>query len=325
MNKKHEPLDPNSPLATHHSPLSFQLLMLSAMYENGGNLTHRLLDGHPQMFVYPFESQLGTSLVDDRLSSMFPVKYRWPLFALEATPFQDYKAIIDEECKVRARTSHVSKFRHIPFDFSDDERCDRYCTYANETGRSRAHNVANFFRATFDTWKDYRRTREEIFYVGYSPIIIIDTGKILQDFPEAHLLHVVRNPWSAYADTKKRPVPLSIEDYMLGWTLTQYYALLFREKFPDRVHIVRAEDVMGNSSEVLGTVCEKLGCYSSESLKTASFNGIVLGEVYPWGTIRQATLASNRATAAELSEAEREKIHIHAWQYLDILDYKDFV
>ena len=114
MNKKYEPLDPNSPLSTHHSPLSFQLLMLSAMYENGGNLTHRLLDGHPQMFVYPFESQLGTRLVDDRLSSMFPVKYRWPLFALEATPFQDYKAIIDEECKVRARTSHVSKFPTYP-------------------------------------------------------------------------------------------------------------------------------------------------------------------------------------------------------------------
>ena len=103
------------------------------------------------------------------------------------------------------------------------------------------------------------------------------------------MLHVVRNPWSAYADTKKRPVPLSLENYMLGWTLTQYYALLFRDKFPNRVHIVRAEDVMGSSSEALGTVCEKLGCYFSESLKTASFNGIELGEVYPWGTIRQAT------------------------------------
>ena len=114
------------------------------MYENGGNVTHRLFDGHPQMFVYPFESQLGTKLVVDHLSSMFPVKYRWPVFALDATPLQDYKSIIDEECKVRARTPHVSKFRHIPFDFSDDDRCDRYCTYADETGRSRAHNVTNF-------------------------------------------------------------------------------------------------------------------------------------------------------------------------------------
>ena len=82
----------------------FKLLMIGAMYENGGNTTHRFLDGHPQMFVYPFESQPGTRLINDNLSAMFPVKYRWPLFALDATPEEDYFAIIDEEGKIRART-----------------------------------------------------------------------------------------------------------------------------------------------------------------------------------------------------------------------------
>jgi len=303
----------------------FQLLMLSAMYENGGNTIHRFLDGHPQMFVYPFESQLGTRLVMDHLSSMFPVKYRWPVFALDAAPYQDYKAIIDEECKVRARTPHVSKFRHMPFDFSDDERCELYQDYVNESGRSRANNVAAFFRATFDAWKDYRRTSEEVVYVGYSPIIVVDADKILSDFPHAHVLHVVRNPWSAYADTKKRPVPLSLENYMLGWTVNQYYALLFREEFPDYVHIVRAEDVMGDSLKTLGVICEKLGLESAESLKMPTWNGIELEEVYPWGTIRRATPETNRATAEELSAQERGEIRTRAWQYLEVFDYKSFI
>src|SRR3990172_1040509 len=128
----------------------FRLLMIGAMYENGGNTTHRLLDGHPQLFVYPFESQLGTRLVVDSLSSLFPVKYRWPVFALHATPADDYQAIIDEECKVRSRTPAVSKFRHVPFDFSDDRRRELYIQTVNTTGRSRGDNVAAFFRATFD-------------------------------------------------------------------------------------------------------------------------------------------------------------------------------
>ena len=136
----------------------FRLLMLGAMYENGGNTTHRFLDGHPEMFVYPFESQIGTRLVVDPLSSVFPVKYRWPVFALDATPDEDYHAIIDEECKVRARTPQVSKFRHVAFDFSDDERRDHYRRYVGSSGRTRGGNVAAFFRATFDAWKDYRRT-----------------------------------------------------------------------------------------------------------------------------------------------------------------------
>src|SRR6185312_13403272 len=144
----------------------------------------------------PFESQLGTARVKDALASMFPVKYRWPVFDLEAPPYQDYKAIIDEEAKVRARTPHVSKFRHQPFDFSDDERCRIYQEIIAETGRSRANNVAAFFRATFDAWKDYRRTGQQSVYVGYSPILVVDADKILTEIPDAHFLHVVRNPWS---------------------------------------------------------------------------------------------------------------------------------
>ena len=34
---------------------NFGLFMISAMYENGGNTTHRFLDGHPELYVYPFE------------------------------------------------------------------------------------------------------------------------------------------------------------------------------------------------------------------------------------------------------------------------------
>ena len=304
---------------------NFRLLMLTAMYENGGNMTHRLLDGHPQMRVYPFESQLGTRLVVDHLSSLFPVKYRWPEFALDATPHQDYTAIIDEECKVRARTPHVSKFRHVPFDFSDDERCQIYQRYVSEGGRSRANNVAAFFRATFDAWKNYTQTGEQLIYVGYSPIIVIDTEKILSDFPQAQLLHVVRNPWSAYADTKKRPVPLSLRDYMLGWTVNQHHALLFKETFRDRVHLVRAEDVLEDSFKTLGALCITLGLEPATSLNTPSWNGISLDEIYPWGTIRRPTPQANRSTAEELSRREREEIASRAWQYLDAFDYRSFL
>ncbi|MDZ4763651.1 MAG: sulfotransferase [Chloroflexota bacterium] len=302
-----------------------RLLMLGAMYENGGNTTHRFLDGHPGMFVYPFESQIGTRLVDDQLASMFPVKYRWPVFALDATPQEDYRRIIDEEGKVRSRTPNVSKFRHMPFDMNDDERRDIYVRIIEETGRSRAHNMAAFFKATFEAWKDYKRTGEQQVYVGYSPIIVVDADKILTDMPNAHFLHVVRNPWSAYADTKKRPVPLNLRHYMTGWTLNQYHALYFKEKFPERMHIVRAEDVMADSYGTLGKICTALGLAPAESLRKPTWNGTELEEVYPWGTLRKVTPEQNKATALELSAEEQGAIREYTWQYLDTFDYKHFV
>jgi len=304
--------------------------MIGAMYENGGNTTHRFLDGHPQMCVYPFESQPGTRYVNDMLTSMFPVKYRWPVFTLSATPAEDYRAIIDEECKVRARTPHVSKFRHIPFDFNDDERGRIYTKYVEKSGRSTGANMSAFFRATFDAWKDYHRPKTvngtEPVYVGYSPIITVDADRILNDLPQAHVLHVVRNPWSAFADTSKRPVPLPLDKYLLAWTLNQYYALLYRDKYPGRLHIVRAEDVMRDSRATLGAVCQKLGVDpSADSLATPTWNGQPLKEVYPWGTIRTPTPEANLATAKELTAAQIEEVRLRARPYLDFFDYASFL
>jgi len=304
---------------------SFELLMISAMYENGGNTTHRHLDGHPQLFVYPFESQLGTRHVGGALASLFPLKYRWPAFPLTGTPEADYLAIIDEECKVRIRTPHVSKFRDWPMDLDDDERRDRYVERVRAAGRSRGGNVAAFFQATFDAWHDRRASGRERVYVGYSPIVAVDTADILADLPGAHVLHVVRNPWSAYADTLRRPVPLPLQTYLLGWTLNQYFALLAREAAPERVHIVRFEDLVEDPAAALAPVCAALGIDQDESLSAPTWNGAPLENVAPWGTIREPTPEANLRTALELTAVQREEVRRRAWRYLDELGYTDFL
>jgi Sulfotransferase family len=301
-----------------------KLLMIGAMYENGGNTTHRLLDGHPRLFVYPFESQLGTRNVVDHLASTFPVKYRWPAFTLGASPEQDYRAIIDEEGKVRARTPHVSKFRDHPFELDDEERLRIFASEVEGSERSRAGNVAAFFTATFEAWKDFARSGQEDWYVGYSPILVVDADKMLDDFPNGHFLHVVRNPWSAYADTKKRPVPLPLSTYMLGWTLNQHYALLWKQLYPERMHIVQTEDVMADPKAALTGLCEALGIGADDALERPSWNGKTLEQVYPWGTIRTPTPEANRATAEELSSEERDAVRMHAGPFLEAFGYGDF-
>jgi hypothetical protein len=219
----------------------------------------------------------------------------------------------------------VSKFRDHPFDMNDDERRDIYVSIVEQTGRSRANNMAAFFRATHQAWKDNRQTGDEKMYVGYSPIITVDASRILADLPEAHVLHVVRNPWSAYADTKKRPVPLSLPEYLMRWAFNQHCALTTLRRQPERLHIVRAEDVMANSTQTLGALCEQLGLEAADTLAHPSWNGAELEQVYPWGTIRTATPEANHATAMELSEEEREEVGALAWEYLDVFGYSDFL
>jgi hypothetical protein len=300
--------------------------MLGAMYENGGNTTHRHLDGHPELFVYPFESQIGTRLVQDQYTAMFPNKYRWPVFDLAGDAFTDFRAIIDEEGKIRARTPYVSKFRDWPFELDDDERGRRFVEIVNERGRSRAGNVLAFFEATFDSWKDLKRSGDERYFVGYSPVLVVDAELILSDLPDAHFVHVVRNPWSAYADTKKRPVPLPLHVYATQWAINQQLATAAKARFPERLHIVRLEDVVTNSREALRPLCDALGIDSEHpALSAPSWNGRGLDQVYPWGTIRTPTPEANRATAAELSPAEQAEIGRLVGPWTGSLGYGDFL
>src|SRR5260370_33601765 len=129
---------------------SFRLFMISAMYENGGNTTHRMLDGHPELFAYPYESQLGTSLVSDYLTSYVPFKYRWPEFPLSGNAAQDYELIFDEEMKVRLRTPDRSKFKHADMRLDETERKRSFIQHCKNKPRTRAHVIEAFFRSTFD-------------------------------------------------------------------------------------------------------------------------------------------------------------------------------
>jgi hypothetical protein len=177
----------------------FRLIMISAMYENGGNTTQRLLDGHPELFAYPFESQVGTKYVLDHFSSLFPLKYRWPVFPLSGDPASDYETIIDEECKVRIKTPRSSKFRDYPIQMSDRDRKEVFLRLMEDRERSRAGLIEAFFRSSAEAWRDYARSGDEQTYVGYSPIVVVDADKIVAALPGGIVLPGAPTRGSAFA------------------------------------------------------------------------------------------------------------------------------
>jgi hypothetical protein len=304
---------------------NFRFIMISAMYENGGNTTQRLLDGHPELVSYPFESQVGTKFVLDHLTSMFPVKYRWPVFPLSGAVEADYETIIDEECKVRIKTPQSSKFRDYPIALDDRARKKSFLKHMEERERTRANLMEAFFRASGDSWEDRVASGRESVHVGYSPIIVVDADKIVADMPGAHVLHIVRNPWSAYADTKKRAVPLSMAHYLTGWCLNQQSALTFSAMHPGRVHLLRFEDIVTDPVTVLGRFLGTVGVGPSQTLARPTWNGTALEQVYPWGTVRTPTTEANLETANELSQAEKDEVAARTKPFLSTFGYESFL
>jgi hypothetical protein len=174
--------------------------------------------------------------------------------------------------------------------------------------RTRANLVDAFFHATFEAWKNLKRTGKEKAYLGYSPVIGIDGDKMVKDFPDGHVIHVVRNPYSGYADTKKRPFPITLNRYAWTWNIMQHMALQFADKFPKQFHIIRFEDIVENPKKAFTGLCKKLGLRYSSTCEYLSWNSTKLESVYPWGTIRTPTPEANVATMNELNQAEKKEM-----------------
>lgn len=302
-----------------------KVIMLSAMYENGGNTTHRMLDGHPNLFVYPFESQVGTGAGSDFLTSYVPIRYRWPEFPSDATPAQAYEMFWDEELKTLLRVPGRSKFRDCGLQMGEKERIAAFVKACEGKPPNRATFVTAYFQSTFETWKNVNRSGKESFYVGYNPVQVFDTDKILADFPDGHVIHVVRNPYSGFADTCKRPFPLGLKRYAWTWNLCQHMALAYREKYPDRFHLVRFEDLYANPAVEMEKLLERLGLPMSEHCLHPSFNRVKLEQVYPWGTIRIPTPEANLATANELTAGQKRDMKTETVVMQRLLGYENFL
>lgn len=299
---------------------AMSLIMISAMYENGGNTTHRMLDGHPDLRVYPFESQVGTGVGSDYLTSYVPLRYRWPEFPMEGTPEQDYESFWDEELKTYLRVRSRSKFRDCGLEMDEAERRRAFVDYLADKPRSRRHITLAYFHSTFAAWKNHFAPGMGRYFLGYNPVQVLDVAKFFVDFPDGHMLHVVRHPYAGYADTRKRPFPLSLERYAWTWNLCQHMALVARDQFPGRFHLMRFEDMAANRATALRPILAAAGLPWSEACLTPTFNGQAMSEVAPWGTIRTATTAANEATKRELSDDERSRLctitrHMYAAVY----------
>ena len=307
---------------TETSSRDFPLIMLSSGFENGGNVTHRFFDGHPELWVYPFESQLGTRTTNDFLSSIERFQYRYPEFPMHATPEEDYEAFFDEELKTLLRTPARSKFKDAGVEMDEGDRIRAFVEILSGLPRTRANIVAAFFMATFEAWTNYNRSGRNRVYVGYSPAICLDGDRILEDFPSGHVIHVVRNPFSAYADTKKRPFPLPLRRYVISWNIYHHVALMHHHVHPDRFHVLRYEDLVADPRGALGRLCERVGIERSETMTYPSFNGVdISDQVYPWGTLVKATPEANIDTLNELSDREFEQVRRLTTELVDVFDY----
>lgn len=300
------------------NPTSFNLIMISAEMEHGGNLLHRHFDGHASCFTYPFESQLGTKFSNNILvPAIHPVRYGYSAFPEGTTYERALTLIWDEELKAYVRNPQRSKFRDCGLVMSEEKRRERFMWHCeNEGGLYKSHHfsrrrvVKAYFRSCFDAWENVVRSGKETHYVGYNPGMVADTDKLFADFPNARVIHVVRNPWSAYGDYLKRPYgQQTLEEYLLAYNVGHSLAVNYATKYRDRFMLMRMEDFLLNKRKTLEPILERIGIPWDDALLKPSFNGKDLSEkLPPWGTVEKPTTEYNWQMARSHTPEIRERI-----------------
>jgi len=288
----------------------FNFVMISAGFEHGGNVTHRHLDGHPELLVYPFESQLGNRNFNDFLASVERVQYRYPEFPEGLTAEELYEQMIDEEMKTFLRKRNGSKFRDADCVLDEKNRIKSFVNFLGEGPFTRKRVVEAFFRSTFASWENYYvEPKEDMTYVGYSPAIGVDADRMVRDFPTIKIMHIVRNPFSAYRDTKRRPFPLPLNRYLITWNIYHSTVEMYAKMHPENVKIFRYEDLVADKATFMKSVSEFIGVDFNESMLYPSWNGKEIKDmIAPWGTVLKSTEDYNKEIIDELTEDEKRKI-----------------
>lgn len=316
-------------------PTPFNLIMISAEMEHGGNCVHRHFDGHPNCFTYPFESQLGTKFSNNILCpAIHPVRYGYSAFP-EGTNYERALTLIwDEELKAYVRNPQRSKFKDCGLVMSEEKRREAFrehCGWYPMPGSiryprdfHRARVVEAYFRSCFDAWENLNSLGQETHFVGYNPGMVADTPKLFADFPDAHVIHVVRNPFSAYADYLRRPYgQQTLEEYLLAYNIAHSLAYNYQHKYAGNFHVIKLEDFLADKRNTLSPILGRIGIPWDDALLIPSFNGHELATLPPWGTVEKPTTEYNLSQADSLLYETKVDIAKECALLLDVYGYED--
>jgi hypothetical protein len=260
------------------------------------------------------------------LEHFLPLRYRWPIFEEGVSPKEAYYSMQDEELKCLLRTPNRSKFKDCGLIMDEGDREKLFIKYCEGKRLSRKTFIEALFYSTFEAWKNYNLKENASWYVGYNPGMIADFDKVIADFPEIKIIHIIRNPYSSYADYLKRPYPEYPQTkYAWTWNIIQHLAYTYERKYPNNFKTLRIEDFLADKKGTLSPILSWAAIEWSDNLTFPSFNGKKLDSVYPWGTIVTPTVEENLNTAKRLSPEQKKIISTECRLMIDAFGYsQDF-
>jgi hypothetical protein len=235
--------------------------------KSGTSLLVSLLDSHPQLLVYPNETFFFRGLVPEirnrDLDEKISLAQRYLLHFFEgstsssadqrtAEPAQDHRFLdYARTCEAMGEEIELNGIRH------DGDLLG---------------SAIHAYGKTQDSI-----TGDTIYWIEKTPYNEHFANLIFQWWPEAHCIHIMRDPRDNFATYKRKHPGLSAEDFSLGWNSSTMVGFKNQELYGKKNYLMLTyEQLTSDPETVLQKIVEFLGIRDDEILRVPTSNGI------PW-------------------------------------------
>lgn len=280
-----------------------RLSLVSAWNDSGGGFLHRLLDGHPDVRVWPFELQLGNGGHDDDYSRLIGAKYRWPV--KRDSPDAFFDSISDEELKSVLADPKNAKHANFPVPINLAAWKDAFLEKSMG-----AHDRAALITAYIASFFSLAGETSGRVILGHCPNIVIDFTDVWNDFPNAKIVHVVRDPVAGFADFRGRHPEFAATAYAERWSAVNGAAARARARHPAAVLLVCFASLIEARESTMRAVAAHLGIGFDPALLRPSWRGVALDEsaMGPFGGVPQIGKAREAQLQASVASDEKQAL-----------------
>ena len=257
----------------HHSPVNLPVALISQIQRSGGSLLSQLFDGHPELHAHPYELKTG-----------YPKKYLWPKIDLNDRPERWFEVLFEDNVIKDFREGYKKGPKYdttFPFIFFPSLQRK---LFMQSIGTGKAATLRDIFDAYmtsyFSAWiNNQNRSGEKKFITAFTPRLTMmkdNMEAFFSVYPDGKLISIVRDPrnWfpSACRHKIKKQKYQDITAALMQWKKSARTMLRDKERYGDRVCIIRFEDLINTTESVMRYLADILGIEFDRVLLVPTFN-----------------------------------------------------
>ena len=255
----------------HMQPVTAPLVLISEIQRSGGSMLSQLFDGHPQVHAHPHELKIG-----------YPKKYIWPTIDLRDGP-QRWFEILFEDIVVRHFRHGYKKMEKYQdtflFVFLPSLQKEIFLKYLDSVATITLRDVFDAYMTSyFGAWINNQNVVEaKKLITAFTPRLSTmpeNMEAFFAIYPDGLLISVVRDPknWFPSASLHQADKYGDIHKALTQWNESAQGMLRNKERYRDRVCILRFEDLVERTEAVMRYLAKFLSIQFDDILLTPTFN-----------------------------------------------------